>query len=90
MKRITLGILFFFIAISATAQSKIGTIDAEYILSQMPENTEINQGLETYNKELQADLESTITEYEALVKDYQATSEGLTDEAKQEKEAKII
>ena len=90
MKRITLGILLFFIAISATAQSKIGTIDAEYILSQMPENTEINKGLETYNKELQANLESTITEYEALVKDYQATSEGLTDEAKQEKEAKII
>ncbi len=90
MKRISLGILLLFVAITANAQSKIGTIDAEYILSQMPENTEINKGLETYNNELKQDLQNSINEYEALVKDYQAAGEGLTDEAKKEKENKII
>lgn len=90
MKRISLGILLLFIAFSANAQSKIGTIDAEYILSQMPENTEVNKGLEEYNKQLQGDLETSIKEYETLVKDYQATGEDLEEEARKEKENKII
>ncbi len=90
MKHISLGILFLFIAFSSNAQSKIGTIDAEYILSQMPENAQVNKGLETYNKELQADLESTIKEYETLVKDYQANNESFADTVKKQKEDKII
>lgn len=90
MKRLSLVILFISFALSSHAQSKIGTIDAEYILSQMPENTEVNKGMEAYNKELQADLESSIKEYETLVKDYQDTSEGLDEETRKSKEEKII
>ncbi|MFV8224730.1 OmpH family outer membrane protein [Christiangramia aquimixticola] len=90
MKQISLAILLLFVGITANAQSKFGTIDAEYILSQMPENAEINKNMEAYNQELQADLKSTITDYEAQVKDYQETSAGLTDEAKKEKESSII
>ena len=56
----------------------------------MPENTEVNKGLETYNKELQGDLETTIKEYETLVKDYQANNESFTDTVKKQKEDKII
>ncbi|MCG9971051.1 OmpH family outer membrane protein [Christiangramia crocea] len=90
MKHISLGILLLFITFSANAQSKIGTIDAEYILSQMPENVAVNKGLETYNKELQTELEKSIKEYETLVKDYQDTNADLTEEIKKEKESKII
>ncbi|GAA4318781.1 hypothetical protein GCM10023115_44800 [Pontixanthobacter gangjinensis] len=79
-----------FFAFSSNAQSKIGTIDAEYILSQMPENTDVSQGLESYNKELQSDLESSIKEYETMVKDYQANSETYSDTLKKQKEDKII
>lgn len=90
MKRVILGILLLFIAFSGKAQSKIGTIDAEYILSQMPDNTEVNKNLETYNKELQEDLKANIQEYETLVKEYQDTSESLEEEARKEKESQII
>lgn len=90
MKHISLGILFLFITFSASAQSRIGTIDAEYILSQMPEYTEVTAGLQAYDKELQTEVENSIKEYETLIKDYQDTNEGLTDEAKKEKEVKII
>ena len=90
MKRFSLVLLLMFFAFSSNAQSKIGTIDAEYILSQMPENTEVNKGLETYNKELQANLESSIKEYETMVKDYQTNSETYTDSIKKGKEDKII
>lgn len=90
MKRISLGILLLFIAFSTNAQSRIGTIDAEYILAQMPENIEVNKALEEYNKQLQGDLETSIKEYETLVKDYQTTNEDLEEEARKEKETKII
>ncbi|MDR5590951.1 OmpH family outer membrane protein [Christiangramia sp. SM2212] len=90
MKRIFLGILLLFIAFTSNAQTKIGTIDAEYILSQMPQNTEVTKNLEAYNTELQGDLKENIQEYETLVKDYQETNEGLEEETRKEKEAKII
>ncbi|MUP46427.1 OmpH family outer membrane protein [Gramella sp. BOM4] len=90
MRRYSLGILFFIIALTANAQSKIGTIDADYILSQMPEITSVNKGMEDYNKELQADLQSTIKNYEGRVKDYQDTNEALSEEVKKAKEDTII
>ena len=90
MKRFSLAILLMFFAFSSNAQSKIGTIDAEYILSQMPEFTSVNNGLETYNKELQANLEKSIREYEGLVKDYQANNATFADTVKKAKEDKII
>ncbi|MCH4823428.1 OmpH family outer membrane protein [Gramella lutea] len=90
MKRLSLAILLMFIAFSSNAQSKIGTIDAEYILSQLPETVEVNKNLEAYNTELQDELKTTIQEYEGLVKDYQDTVADLDDEAKKEKEDKII
>ena len=90
MKRISIALLLMFVAFSANAQSKIGTIDAEYILAQMPENMEVGKQMEAYNEELQADLKTNIGEYETLVKDYQETNAGLTEDAKKEKESKII
>lgn len=72
------------------AQSKIGTIDAEYILAQMPESTDINKQLEDYNKELQADLQKDITDYQDAVKEYQTVSDSLTETALKEKQSKIV
>lgn len=90
MKRISIALLMLFVAVTANAQSKIGTIDAEYILAQMPENAEVSKNLEAYNEELQADLKSNISDYEKLVKEYQETNAGLTDDVKKEKESEII
>ena len=90
MKRISLGILLMFIAFSSNAQSKFGTIDVEYILSQMPETAEVNKGLDTYNQELQAELKTNIQDYEGMVQEYQETVTELTDTVKKAKEDKII
>lgn len=79
-----------FIAFSSNAQSKFGTIDVEYILSQMPETVEVNKGLETYNQELQSELKTNIQEYETMVQEYQETVASLTDTVKKAKEDKII
>lgn len=90
MKKLILVFTFAILSISAVAQSKIGTIDADYILNQMPEITKVNEGLQSYNQELQKELQTTVQKYEALVKDYQENNTTFTEEEKAEKETAII
>ncbi len=90
MKQFSIGLLLLFVGFAAQAQSKVGTIDAEYILAQMPESTSINKQLEDYNKELQGELQNNINQYQTLVKEYQASTDSLTDASRKEKESKIM
>ena len=90
MKNLVLALCLLLVSISIQAQSKVGTIDADYILGLMPEMAEVNKGLETYNSELQKELDSTITRYETLIKEYQESAETLTEEEKKAKEGDII
>ncbi|MDT0678260.1 OmpH family outer membrane protein [Autumnicola musiva] len=90
MKKTGLFITLLFMSVMAGAQTKTGTIDADYILSQMPGMSEVNTGLEEYNKELQADLQQSIGNYEGLVADYQENNTTFTDEQKKQKETEII
>lgn len=90
MKKYLLVLSFTFFSITAFAQSKVGTIDADYILNQMPGMAQVNENLKTYNSDLQKDLESNVTKYEALVKDYQGNSASLSEEDRKAKESEII
>ncbi len=90
MKKVILLFSLALLSFSAVAQSKVGTIDAEYIISQMPEMAQVNEGLKVYNTELQTDLESSIAEYEKLVNAYKEENATLSDEDKQTKEGEII
>lgn len=90
MKKIMLVFGFLLLSISAFAQTKVGTIDADYILAQMPEMATVNQGLETYNQDLQKELQKNVEKYETLVKDYQANNTTFTEEDRTKKESEII
>ncbi|SOC78519.1 periplasmic chaperone for outer membrane proteins Skp [Salinimicrobium sediminis] len=90
MKKYFLIFSLAMVSFSAMAQSKIGTIDAEYILNQMPEMTGVNEGIQTYNQELQKELETNVAKYETLVKDYQANNTTFSEEDKKAKESEII
>ncbi len=90
MKKISLLIAFVLIGHIANAQTKTGTIDADYILAQMPAMEEVNLGLQDYNTEMQEDLQETIKEYEGLIEVYQKDREALTEEERAEKENEII
>ena len=74
MRHLIAIIALALVGFSAQAQSKIGTIDADYILAQLPEFESVNKGLEAYNLELQQDLDSTLTKDETLGKFYQDSS----------------
>ena len=89
-KYILIAVLALMTSASFAQQTKVGTIDADYILSQLPEMAQVNEGLKQYNDELQKELENTVKQYETLVKDYQANSATFTEEQKKEKETEII
>ena len=90
MKKLILLFGLTFLSFSSFAQSKIGTIDAEFIVSQMPEMTEISEGLKTYNTSLQSEFENTMKKYDDLVKSYQEENISYTEEDKKTKESEII
>ncbi len=67
--------LLLFISLTVSAQNpatKVGTIDIDYILSQMPEITTVQKNVETYGKSLDSDLSKKLQAYQALVEEYQA------------------
>ncbi len=72
------------------AQSKVGTIDVDYILGQIPGIASVEEGLKTYNTKLQEDLQVTIKNYEGLIEGYRSTSTTLSEEDKATKENEII
>lgn len=90
MKKLLLVFSFALLSISAFAQSKVGTIDADYILAQMTEMKEVDAGLQTYNEDLQKELQSNVQKYETLVKDYQENNTTFTEEDRVAKETEII
>jgi len=90
MIRSSLLIAFLCFSVFVNAQTKVGTIDTDYILSQMPEMEEVNKGLQAYDKQLQEDFQGNVKQYDTLVKTYQANAETLAEEARQESESEII
>jgi outer membrane protein len=90
MKKLTLVACFILFSFSTFAQTKVGTIDADYILNQLPEMAQVNEDLKAYNTKLQKDMETTIANYEALVKDYQENNDTFSEEEKKTKENEII
>lgn len=90
MKNIFIALAIIFSSSLLQAQTKVGTIDAEFILQQMSEITQVQEGVKEYNAKLQGDLETTIKNYEDLVVAYQANSATFTEEEKKSKENEII
>jgi len=90
MKNLALIFLFLFTAVNMQSQTKVGIIDADYILAQLPEIKGVEDGLKTYNTELQEELQNTIKKYEELIKDYQANNTTLPEDQKVAKENEII
>lgn len=90
MKKYIFIFLILFSGTLSQAQTKVGTIDAEYILSQLPEIKDVEEGLKTYNNELQEELQKTIKNYEGMVSEYQDTNSTLKEEDKIAKENEII
>lgn len=85
-----LKIAIFFIGLTTFAQGKVGAVDVDYILSKMPEMTEVQKEMEVYGKQLDVDLNKKVDAYKKLIEEYKANEASLTAAQKQEKQDVII
>jgi outer membrane protein len=88
MKMIKL--FFLFVSISSFAQSKVGTIDIDFIITKMPEITNVQQQLADYKAELDVDFNKNMEAYNALIKEYTDNEVTFTIAVKKQKQDAII
>jgi len=91
MKKYLLIVLVSLVSISAFAQSKVGTVDIEFIVSNMTVDLEnVQASLKTYEEELSVDLKKKMTDYESMYKAYEATAETMAAAEKKTKQDEIL
>ena len=90
MKKIIFSILLVVAGFHLSAQTKTGTVDSEFILSKMPELTQVQENLKAYNKKLEDELKVKIEGYQAKVKEYQDKVATFTDPMKKTKQEEIV
>ena len=83
-------ILFLFITITGVSQSKVGTVDVDFILSNMPELPAIQKQIEEYGKELDVEFNKNLEAYNAMVKEYTDGEVGFTIAQKKTKQEEIV
>lgn len=80
-----------FVGGTALSQNKMkfGHIDSQELLESMPEKVEADKALEAYANQLQKQLQTMSTEWEAKMADYRKNQAVMTDIIKQAKEEEI-
>lgn len=71
------------------AQTKVGTVDADFILSKMPELVDANEALKNYNLDLESQLKTKLTTYETTLKAAQDAIATMTDAQKEAKQKEL-
>ena len=95
MKRLTKVLVLMVLALGlgfgANAQGqKIGYVDSQVIIDMMPESAKIQQDLQAYYGELQAELQAMANEYTNKMKDYEANAATMSNILRQSKEKEIM
>lgn len=71
------------------AQTKVGTINTEFIMSQMPELESVDQEMKAYSRELDSELRKRFEEYQDLTEKYQAEEKDLNEVVKKFRQNEI-
>lgn len=71
-----------FIGILATAQTKVGSINSEYIVGLMPETKKVLSLLNDYAKRLDSSYQIRLTEYQTKVDAFQKLGKDISDNFK--------
>ncbi|NEV93842.1 OmpH family outer membrane protein [Psychroflexus sp. YR1-1] len=78
-------------SLTSFAQTKVGTVNNEYILSQMPEIVEVEEKLKVYSAQLDSTIQVKYQAYQVLVEEYnQKEEEGMNEVMKKIKQKEII
>ena len=89
MKKIIFITLMTFLTTNIFAQNKLGHVNAQEILVQMPAFKTAENDLKQFQINLENRLSGLLSELEQLRKSYEATASSLTDLEKQDKELEM-
>jgi len=90
MKKISILLFLIVASFQLNAQSKVGTIDVEYILSQMPELKDAGNDAKIYSEDLNAQLQVKISKYQEQFKTYQETEASLSETERNTKQQELV
>ncbi len=90
MKNLKLTIIFLLATFAIQAQSKLGTIDIDFILSKMPEIETVQKDLQAYGQTLESQLQEKMTTYQSKLDEYNKNVESLSDQQRTEKQTAIF
>lgn len=79
-----------FCSYTATAQTKVGTVNINILVSKLPEITQVKQGMDAYEKELQGDLKLKLDAYGKEVEEANKAFATMTEENKKKKQQEIF
>lgn len=77
-------------AFTASAQSKVGTVNINVIVSKLPEIADVQKGMQAYEKELQDDLKAKLEAYGKEVEAANKIIKDLSEEDRQKKQQEIF
>jgi len=75
--------------LTSYSQSKIGTINTEFIISKMPGLKEVQSKMKDYNQKLSQKIQNKYTEYQKLVEKFENEKDSLNDVIKKIRENEI-
>ena len=90
MKKIAILIVAIATSLQVNAQSKVGTIDIDYILSNMPQLEQVNKDIKTYSDDLEIQLQVKVTKYKALISVYEQNTSSYSETEMKTKQDEII
>jgi len=87
--KITLIIATFFICFTSIAQTKVGTVDREFIIAKMPQLKTVQDRIKKYGARLDSINKAKISLHDTTVTAYNASSKTLTEDEKKAKFTEI-
>ncbi|SNR76060.1 OmpH family outer membrane protein [Dokdonia pacifica] len=88
-KMILIAFVALFSATTFAQTTKVGTVDADYTLSQMPELKGAQDALKVYNQDLEKQLADKLTNYDKVYKAAEAGFAAMTDAEKKAKQEEL-
>jgi outer membrane protein len=80
--KITLFIAILCVGFSVNAQTKVGTIDVDYIVAKMPQLKQVQERIKNYGAKLDSINNKKIKEYDTKVKAFNSDLKTLSEAAK--------
>lgn len=90
MKKVLVILMAFGLAINLQAQNvKIGYINADYVLSLMPEAKEVQSTIQAYEKQFSNSIQQKVQDFQQKVAAYQQNMSTMTEQVRADKEMEL-